>query len=149
MPAQRIRVATQHSISICRGVIFDLQCFVNGFQKSLVDVFCPADFTLVSCLGKKAQKAIRHTQGCCGHCFIVHGLSLVCGRPWPWLILIRLTARNNRVTLTARNRASQADALVLIRLKTLLVLQVSLIVVKITHFHCAVLFAIAPAQAAA
>jgi hypothetical protein len=37
----------------------------------------------VSSFGKQAQKAIRHTQGCCGHCFIVHGLSSVCGRPWP------------------------------------------------------------------
>ena len=86
MPAQRMQVAIQQSISICRGVIFNPQCFVNGFQKSLVDILSARYLTLVRCFSKQAQKAIRHTQGCCGHCFIVHGLSSVLmavrGRGW-------------------------------------------------------------------
>lgn len=91
IPAHRMQVAIQHSISICRGVIFNLQCFVDGCLKSVTDILCPADLTLVSCFGELPEQAVRHTQAGRSVGFVVHGLSslvAVLGRGLAMLDLI-------------------------------------------------------------
>jgi hypothetical protein len=61
MPAQRIRVATQQSISICLGVIFDLQCFVHGGLKHISYVLGAAHFHFVRCLCDQSEQSVRHS----------------------------------------------------------------------------------------
>ena len=73
--------------SVGRGSFFNLQGFVDGCLKRLVDVLSPAYFHFVSSLGELPEQAVRHTQAGCGGGFvIIHGV-LLCVNScfWPSL----------------------------------------------------------------